>query len=331
MSGPLEHVAVCRWNPARALEDPAKSIVVFGPSGCGKTVMMLDILNAARDKISIPVGFMGSVDSMSDFSKCIPKSHLQDDCDEAALERILATSNMAKVVVGNTNQKRADPAQHLAVPNFGVIMDDCFLTRNVSQTKAFRQIVTNDNHDDVFCIVSTQYVTTSISVAVRRGFKIVIVFPTRDAALIRRLRETLLDCFDTDQELSNVFDTMRPYEALVYERFSREAGEPYLFFHKAEFPTPTFRIWSNELWKTYYSTFARTQVPPVQLPSYLQLRSHRLHAYCRDPTGSRQPPSLLSSRVRVPSATTLRGGEQTRRSNTLCYETFLSHPIQFIV
>ena len=257
-----EVFSIRKWNPAAALADPAQTIVVFGPSGSGKSVVMQNLMRVVKDKIGCTVGFMGSVDAVTDFQKCTPKTHVYEGFDIEKLSKVLEGQKKGKKVVLHTNRKLPDPADHLVLPYMAIVMDDCGFDTKSLKSEEIKYIFMNGRHDNIFFLCGMQYVM-GMPMDIRQQIKIAISFPTKDPALLSRLREHLFGCFSSDEELANVFAILKPYEVLVYEKLSQSAGKPYLFSYKAEYPLPAFRAGKESFWRNYYARFKRVRMGPL--------------------------------------------------------------------
>jgi len=50
---------------------------------------------------------------------------------------------------------------------------------------------------------------------------------------------------------------LKANEALVFDRNAYDSKRPFLFYCKAEFPLPHFRVGSDSMWRLYYKHMVR--------------------------------------------------------------------------
>ena len=155
--------------------------------------------------------------------------------------------------------KAAGVDSSLRLNNIGIIMDDCMFDKSATKGADMRWVFMNGRHDNIFFINTVQYLM-DLQVELRENIDIVIAFPVSGSKMVGKMRENLLTCFDTDEDLVDAFSMLRENEALVFDKKAFNQKRPYLFFYKAERHLPPFRVGSDEFWKLYYAHFERRQL-----------------------------------------------------------------------
>jgi hypothetical protein len=113
----------------------------------------------------------------------------------------------------------------------------------------------------MFFMNACQYLM-DIGMDLRSQIDLVVAFPTTNPKMIERMRENLFTCFETDEELLDVFTNhINRFEALVFDRVAYERKQPYLFWCKADMdPAEQFMISDEFFWRKYYAHFVRPTI-----------------------------------------------------------------------
>ena len=248
-----------RYNPAVQL-DPTSTVILFGPRRSGKSVMTMDFLFHLKDKLDAAVAFAPTEDTVEEFEKHLPRPWVYAGFDKTVLQSILAAQKESKKAIKECELKmRHSGAPKLKLANIGIIMDDCMFDKTATKSTDMRWVFMNGRHDNIFFMNTVQYLM-DISIELRSNIDLVVVFPTGSAKLITKMRENLLTCFETDEEVSDAFSTLREHEALIFDRAAFDKKQPYLFFYKANPDLGHFLIGSRDYWKLYYQKFERKQL-----------------------------------------------------------------------
>ena len=258
--GMAASATLMRYHPAVQL-DPTSTVILFGPRRSGKSVMTMDFLYHLRNKLDAAVAFAPTEDTVEEFEKHLPRPWVYAGFDKAVLQSILAAQKESKRAIKESDLKsqRGGGSSPLKLANIGIIMDDCMFDKSATKSTDMRWVFMNGRHDNIFFMNTVQYLM-DISIELRSNIDLVVVFPTGSAKLITKMRENLLTCFETDEDVADAFSTLKEHEALVFDRAAFDKKQPYLFFYKANPNLGNFLIGSRDYWKLYYSHFERRQM-----------------------------------------------------------------------
>jgi len=238
------------------------TVIVVGQRGSGKTVLMLSILRDIGPQLDTCVAFCPTRDTREEYERYIPKCFVYPNYDKEHLDRIC---NAQILLSKRKGKRRADGSLDLPkLKRIGVVLDDCMFEKNVFSGPSIRYLLMNGRHDNFFFMKGVQYVM-DFPKALRANIDLAIVFPEPQLSVRETLRQTLLGIFDTDEALVKVFeDGLQEHEALVFDQRAYREKRQSLFYIKATFPLPHFRLGSNFIWKMYYRHFIKQSYAHVE-------------------------------------------------------------------
>jgi hypothetical protein len=247
------------WNlpeyDAENMLRPDYTVMMVGARGSGKTIMMLYFLKILARQLDMAVAFIPTTDTQEQFEEHVQKCFVYPEFDEKELDRIV----QAQRSIVQRKPKRL-PDGSYETPNhrrIAVILDDCMYDKKSGKGKTLRYLFMNGRHDNFFFMNAAQYVM-DMDKALRSQIDLVVAFPVSEDSMITPLRENLLGCFKTDAQLVRMFkDGLRENEALVFDRRRANKKQTSLFYCKAEFPLPRFRVGCDLFWLWYYKYFIR--------------------------------------------------------------------------
>lgn len=276
---PAREVILQEFDPDTVRPDYI--VFLVGARHSGKSVAMRGILQALSNKLDLAIAFSGTRDTLDDLRQHIQPCFLYEGFDDKAFDHIVETQKTlggVKPTVG--------PDGMLTCPRrrrVGIILDDCMHDRKAAKGgETMRYLFNNGRHDDFFFMNCIQY-TMDVQKGLRSQVDLVVAFPVTEDGLLEPLRENLLGCFKTADELRAAFASLKEHEALVYNRRAQREKLPYLFWYKAPYPTPKFIIGNDLFWRWYYMYFTRQD--SSMLKKHIQAR---LRAAQDTPSQSKQ-------------------------------------------
>lgn len=266
------------WDPEENMREDA-TVVVVGPRGSGKSTMIIDLLHAVRRKLDYVVGFTNTEDTADDLRAVTPGCFVHCPFEPAELESVVQSQKEQALV------RRKDP--RLPPRNVGIVLDDCADDKRSNKGKALRTVYLNGRHHEMFSLTALQY-ATDLNKGLRENVDYAVCFPVPPQNLDGMLN--VLQCFHNVTELDAVFNSLQRHEALVFDRRAFQEKRPCLYFYKAKYPTPAYRIGRDDtLWILYYQYFKRQSVRA--LTDKLVHRGRMLRATEKDAAKPRQDAS----------------------------------------
>jgi len=247
------------WNlpeyDAETMLRPDYTVMMVGARGSGKTIMMLYFLKILARQLDLAVAFIPTMDTQREFEEHVQKCFIYPEYDEKELDRIV----QAQRSLVQRKAKRMEDGT-FQTPNhrrIAIVLDDCMYDKKSGKGKTLRYLFMNGRHDNFFFMNAAQYVM-DMDKALRSQIDLVVAFPVSEDSMIGPLRENLLGCFQTDAQLVRMFrEGLKENEALVFDRRRANKKQQALFYCKAEFPLPRFRVGCDLFWMWYYKYFVR--------------------------------------------------------------------------
>lgn len=246
-------VQLHEFDPMSMLRHDSR-ILCVGQSGSGKTVMMQYLLYCLSKKIDLAVVFCPTRDTRQEYERSVPKCFVYPSYDKKQLARICNAQKKLSQRIGDAEARgsRHDPLRRVAV-----VLDDCMFDKAEMSSKAMRYLMMNGRHDN-FCFLNGVQYVVDFPKDLRSQIDVVIVFPESSPEYREPLRKNLLGIFHTDEQLVRTFNEgLRAHEALVFDSRAYREKRTCLFFCKAQYPLPRFRVGSDMFWRMYYKYFVR--------------------------------------------------------------------------
>lgn len=256
-----EVIALDEYIPATMMRVDC-TVMVVGQRGSGKTALMQSILRDVGAQLDTCVAFCPSRDTREEYERYIPKCFVYPSYDKEHLDRIC---NAQVMLSKRKGVRKPDGSLDLPVlRRIGIVLDDCMYDKSLFTGPSIRYLLMNGRHDNFFFMNGVQYVM-DFPKSLRANIDVAIVFPEPSMQVRDTLRSTVLGIFDTDEQLVNVFkEGLHEHEALVFDQKAFREKRQCLFFIKATFPLPHFRLGSNFIWKMYYRHFIRRSYNQVE-------------------------------------------------------------------
>jgi len=216
-------------------------VMVIGRRGSGKSTMCSDILSYQR---SAKRGICISATERANpfWAAHIPKCFLYDEFDSDITKSLFKMQRKCKKELGYAEQSFA-------------IYDDLMFNRNFIKDKTTKQVLFNGRHDNIFCLITTQYLT-DVPPNIRSNVDYVIIM--RDN--IRNNREKVYTYFAGMFSTFAAFDEVmmactQNHEALVIDQtcLSYDISDS-VFFYKAT-PNLKYKVCSKIYWQSDQNNF----------------------------------------------------------------------------
>ena len=241
------------YDPMTMLRHDA-TVLVVGQRGSGKTVMMQYLLYCMAKKLDMAVVFCPTRDTRQEYERSVAKCNVYAEFDKKQLSKICDAQKKLSQRICETSGKAGS---EIPLRRVGVVLDDCMFDKAEMNGKTMRYLMMNGRHDNFFYLNGVQYIM-DFPKDLRSQVDTVIVFPEANLEYREPLRKNLLGVFQSDEELVRVFkEGLRQHEALVFDNKAFREKRNHLFFCKAIFDLPKFRVGSDLFWRMYYKHFVR--------------------------------------------------------------------------
>jgi Poxvirus A32 protein len=221
-------------------------ICVIGKRNSGKSQVVRSLLRALK---YIPAGIVISPSESGNafYSTFCPDSFIHHEYDPKVLERILL------------RQKKNIKA-HGKIPanNFFIVLDDTmFNAKQICADVSIREIFRNGRHFQITLIITMQYVM-DIPIALRSNIDLVFCMRENNLANLDRLHKAFFGIMPKNLFVQAFNMITEDYGAIVVDVLSRSNQiSECVFWYRAPYPSPPFRVGSDELWKFHDSFHAQ--------------------------------------------------------------------------
>lgn len=251
--GEEETLQLHEYDPMNMLRHNSR-ILCVGQSGSGKTVMMQYLLYCLAKKLDMCVVFCPTRDTRQEYEQHVPKCNVFPSFDKKQLGKICDAQKKLSQRIGEAETRGL---AHAPLRKICVVLDDCMFDKAEMSGKAMRYLMMNGRHDN-FCFLNGVQYVVDFPKDLRSQIDVVVVFPEANFEYRDPLRKNLLGVFKSDEQLVRTFNEgLRSNEALVFDTKAYREKRPHLFFCKAMFPLPKFRVGSDLFWRMYYKYFVR--------------------------------------------------------------------------
>lgn len=248
-----ENVQLHEFDPMTMLRDDSR-ILCVGQSGSGKTVMMQYLLYCLSKKVDMAVCFCPTRDTRQEYERVIPKCLVYPSFDKRQLTKICDAQKKLSQRIGEAETRGHS---HAPLRKIIVILDDCMFDKAEMSGKAMRYLMMNGRHDNFCYLNGVQYVV-DFPKDLRSQIDVVVVFPEANVEYRDPLRKNLLGVFKSDEQLVRTFNEgLKKHEALVFDARAYREKRTCLYFCKAQYPLPRFRVGSDLFWRMYYKYMVR--------------------------------------------------------------------------
>lgn len=236
--------------------DSSPVICVIGKRNTGKSQVIQSLLSSNR---CIPTGIVicPTESGSSFYSNFCPDSFIYHDFDPNLLRRIMY-------------RQRVRVKKHGRIPknDFFIVLDDCmYNSREICNNVNIKEIFRNGRHFQITIIVAAQYVM-DLPVALRSNIDLVFCMRENNLSNVERLYKSFFGIFPTKQLFAQAFNTITEnYGSIVVDTLSRSNKiEECIYWYRAPFPCPSFKLGSPELWRFHQLNYDESYVLNEQPP-----------------------------------------------------------------
>ena len=148
-----------------------------------------------------------------------------------------------------------------------ILLDDCMYDKKFLKDTCIRQCFMNGRHWKLFFMLSLQY-CMDLSPDLRSNVDYVFVLRENVIQNRERIYKSFFGIFPTLDMFSQVMNACTEnYECLVLDNTSRSNKiEDCVFWYKAAYPIPKFRLGSSALWKYHSKNYNRNHLQDANQP-----------------------------------------------------------------
>lgn len=211
-------------------------IVIIGKPGTGKSTILSSLLYNKRHIFPTGMVISGTEDSNGHYKKIFPDCFVFNKYDEKVLEDFVKRQKLSK--------------QHLINPWSVLVLDDCTDDPKVF-SKPFQQgMYKNGRHWKMLYILSLQY-AMDIRPVIRTNIDGVFILREPNMRNRKCLWENYASCIPDFDDFCTVMDKLTDDYTAMYIDNSIQSNniEDCVFWYKAEFPLPQFKLGCDEYWQ----------------------------------------------------------------------------------
>jgi hypothetical protein len=225
-------LAIRRFDPRKMM--PHSVILMIAKRRSGKSVLVKDLMYYKRHDIITGLAMSGTENGNGFYGSWLPPIFVYSEYDKDALQRLV-------------NRQKKMTKVGKAVPVF-VILDDLGFDKKVMNDKLIRELFLNGRHYKITLFICLQY-ALDISPALRSNID--YVFVLRENVFREKLYKSFFSIIPNLGTFNSVMDSVTAdYGALVLDNTGHSSKlTDNVFWYKAKFDRPPFKIGSPEAWK----------------------------------------------------------------------------------
>ncbi len=208
----------------------------LGRRKSGKSTAIMSFLENFKDTYDFGLVFCGSAATAECYSKCLPATFIYDEIDEKILEKVI--------------QRQERKIQEKNVKAAFILFDDVGFDRKLN-CKIMKKLFMNGRHYKLGLIISLQY-ALSIGPSLRSNTDFVFACREKSLAYRKKLFEHFSICFQNFKQFDEVYKKCTlDYDIFVLGNAlptQSDKIEDNVFYWKAKFPLPEFRINITGAW-----------------------------------------------------------------------------------
>lgn len=220
-------------------------IVLISRRNGGKTTCLKDIMYFHKD---IPVGTVINPTEQANksYSHMVPSLFIHEEYSPKLIGDLL---DRQKLMTKKVNREIETYGKATTDPRAFLILDDCMYDNIWKKDKNMRYIFQNGRHQQLFCIITLQYVL-GIPPELRNNVDYAFIFRDNNINNRKRLYENYCSIIPTFEIFNTIMDcvTTEGYGCIVINNLSRSPKlEDTVFWFEADIHPP-FTVGSKEFW-----------------------------------------------------------------------------------
>ncbi len=223
------------------------AILLIGRRRSGKTVTTMNLMRHYSKQCKFAIAFVGSNNTIKDFSAHMPSTFIYNDMDFEVLQRLIDKQNAVS--------RSRSPDRIL------VIIDD-LAYGNFFKAKQIKQLVCNGRHLGITLIITTQYLRVCPPIF-RANVDIVLAAQEKSTAYRKALFENFSICFRSWYDFDRTYrELTKDFAMMVLVTCSGNPSdrvEENVFWIKSPYPIPKFQMNPGGRWWTVH----RERVDPL--------------------------------------------------------------------
>ena len=249
------NVQLRKFNPRKMGDD--KVCIFIGKRGTGKSTLITDILYHKRH---LPSGIIISATEEGNhyYSKYLPDLFIHSEYDHATIEAVI-----------DRQKKMINSPKHKNNCNAFILLDDCMYDRKFLRDKCIRECFMNGRHWKLFFMLSIQY-CMDLPAALRSNVDYIFILRENVIQNREKIYKSFFGVFPTLDMFSQVMDACTEnFECLVLDNTSRSNKiQDCVFWYKAQYPTPKYRLGSPALWRYHSNNYNRNHIQDANNPKH---------------------------------------------------------------
>ena len=241
----VEHLTIHKFNIQDM--DIDSKVAIIGKPGTGKSVLIKDLLYQHRKRFSSGMILSGTEGSNKFYRGIFQDTFIYHEYNQDAMDRLKVRQQ--QLVRDNG---KGDPRNFTAV-----VCDDCMDDKNWIKHKTTKWLFKNGRWFDIFFLLAMQYML-DIPPDLRTCIDYIFILQEPMVKNRKKLYENFGGVIPTFNMFNDMMDNLTAdYCCMVIKNRKALSNniEDSIYWYKAPFPSPEFKIGSRALWKYHEENY----------------------------------------------------------------------------